>query len=294
MTHIENTWNTPTLKAKFIRGNYFLLTSPPGTPLEMADKKTLKIINRYKEAAINWIQGEEITPQTRRSHTHLLLIMPQAVSIDINEVPDWNYQIVDAITLNTVANYVMKNGNYMCKEEILPTNYANNHPRWRTWQKLVINEPNTERNVICVYDRVGNTGKTFLANWHACRHKGAIIPVMKGYQDFMRMIYGIESDLYFVDIPRAMKKTVLNTLFAAIETAKGGYSYDERYEFKFAFREPPKVVVFCNALPDLDVLSPDRWIFILPNTNERITYVEMKMRVERENEMNKRIKRPRR
>lgn len=284
----RETWTAPQTRANYQKGNYWLLTSPPGQPLHECPTKQREIIEKYKRAAINWVDGLEKTPLTNRYHTHILLIMPEAVYLDINELDTWHYDIVDPTRLEVVANYVKKGGNYTCLEESIPTQYADPLPHWRTWQNMVLTEVNDPRKVVMVYDTVGNTGKSYLSHWFACRHRGALVPIMKGYQDFMRMIYSVDSPIYFVDIPRGLKGSPFRALFSAIETAKNGFSYDDRYEYKYTFRDPPKVVVFSNTLPDLDILSPDRWVFILPPTNERLSYDEMLSRVEQEKQHEKR------
>lgn len=117
MVNRPSTWLTPQIKSKFIRVNYLLITSPPGQPLDQCSVDVIDTVLRYKEAAIQWIEGNEQTPETDRWHTHILLIFPHAVDIDVNELPEWNYTPVSPESLHTVANYVKKNGNYVCKEE---------------------------------------------------------------------------------------------------------------------------------------------------------------------------------
>lgn len=287
----RSTWMSPRPQSNYQKGNYWLITSPPGQPLHECPTKQREIVERYKRAALNWVDGLEKTPLTNRYHTHILLVFPEAIYLDINELETWHYDIVDPTRLDVVSNYVKKSGNYTCLEEQIPSQYLDPLPRWRPWQRMVLEEANDGRKVILVYDSIGNTGKSYLSHWFAVRHRAALIPIMRGYQDFMRMLYSVESPLYFVDVPRGLAGTSYRALFSAIETAKNGFSYDDRYEYKYTFRDPPKIVVFSNTVPDLDLLSPDRWVFVIPEPTERLSYVEMKLRIEQEHENEKRKKR---
>jgi hypothetical protein len=47
--------------------------------------------------------------------------------------------------------------------------------------------------------------------------------------------------------------------YSAVETIKDGYAYDDRYSFKEKVFDCPNIWIFCNVLPDLNLLSMDRW-----------------------------------
>lgn len=158
-----------------------------------------------------------------------------------------------------MVNYCKKTGMYYHRREHLPRNLAEEHPVWRRWQYDVLACANDGRQIVMVYDPLGNTGKTYLTLWHCVRHLAVNIAVVRGYQDVMRSVYGRPSDLYFVDLPRAISKKGLQQLVAALETIKNGYSYDDRYQWQERYQEPPKVVVFSNQIIPFDWLSQDRW-----------------------------------
>lgn len=134
----------------------------------------------------------------------------------------------------------------------------------RPWQQSIIDDAKiwNTRNINMVYCPHGNTGKSTLAGWIRAYGLGRVLPPVNDYKDLLRMVYGIESSsLYIFDMPRSMKKDKLSGFFAAVETIKDGYAYDDRYEFKEKNFDCPNIWIFTNILPELGYLSKDRWIF---------------------------------
>lgn len=119
-----------------------------------------------------------------------------------------------------------------------------------------------EREIDIIYDPQGNHGKTAFVRW-MCVHKlGAQVPFGNDFKDLMQIVMCIgPKPIYFIDMPRAIKKEKLSALFSAIESIKNGYAYDTRYSFKQSYFDPPRVVVFTNNIPELEYLSIDRWQF---------------------------------
>lgn len=62
---------------------------------------------------------------------------------------------------------------------------------------------------------------------------------------------------YLVDIPRALP--VGNEIWAAAESLKDGYAFDDRYSFKYRLMDSPGICFFTNTMPPLQFLSEDRW-----------------------------------
>jgi len=78
---------------------------------------------------------------------------------------------------------------------------------------------------------------------------------------------------YFIDLPRAIRKDKLSGLFSGIETIKGGFAYDPRYEFKSEDFDSPYICVFSNIVPDLSMLSLDRWnIWTINDKHELVKF----------------------
>ncbi len=64
---------------------------------------------------------------------------------------------------------------------------------------------------------------------------------------------------YFLDLPRGMKKDKLGDLDAGIEIIKNGVCYEKLYQAKKIPFDRPRIFVFTNTLPNLELMSMDRW-----------------------------------
>jgi len=131
------------------------------------------------------------------------------------------------------------------------------------WQQKLIDLAidNDDRSIHVVFDPQGGVGKSTLMTYMVTHGKAECIPPMKDHKDIMRMVMNLQkSRCYFVDLPRASDKKHMTNMWAALETVKSGMAYDDRYEFKREFFEPPNIIVFTNVIPDRNLLSEDRWV----------------------------------
>ncbi len=134
----------------------------------------------------------------------------------------------------------------------------------RPWQQHIVDNADVwdTRHINIVYCPEGGTGKSTLCGWLRAYKIGRVLPPTNDYKDLLRMVCGSEkSRLYCFDMPRSLKKEKLHGFFAAIETIKDEYCYDDRYNFKEECFDCPNIWVFTNKLPITDYLSHDRWIF---------------------------------
>lgn len=116
------------------------------------------------------------------------------------------------------------------------------------------------RTINIIYCPNGNQGKSSLVTYMGVYNLGRRIPFANDYKDILRMVCDMPiSRSYLIDMPRAINKDKLNQLYSAIETLKDGYAYDDRYHFKEVYFDCPNIFVFTNKLPDMDLLSTDRW-----------------------------------
>lgn len=123
-----------------------------------------------------------------------------------------------------------------------------------------------DRDVNLILSNKGCDGKTTIA--HICRlfDKGLVIPTINDAERLVASVCDIcmaknirdPSPLFF-DMPRAMSKDRLFGIYSAIESIKSGYLYDLRNKYKEWDIDSPQIWVFCNELPDLSLLSLDRW-----------------------------------
>ena len=132
-----------------------------------------------------------------------------------------------------------------------------------------------KRQVLVVVDPVGNSGKTCFAHhivlFKVCGNEGRFVPPFCNTPDeIMQFVHSIiepQGDYTIVvDLPRTGVLTrMARQMFGALETLKGGYCYDKRYSGKYKYFKPPKMLVFCNDVPDKGLLTGDRWdILTLP------------------------------
>jgi len=73
---------------------------------------------------------------------------------------------------------------------------------------------------------------------------------------------------YLIDMPRGMKKEKLAGFYSGLEALKNGTMYDKRHSFRKRRIDRPQIWVFTNHIPDVTLMSRDRWI-IYQMTEER-------------------------
>lgn len=132
----------------------------------------------------------------------------------------------------------------------------------RPWQERVINMSRIwdPRGIHMIHDPNGNIGKSVLVGYMRCHKLARKLPPLNDYKDVMRCAMDMPvSNCYLFDMPRAMKKDRLGSLYTAIEELKSGYCWDDRYSFKERFFDCPNIFIFANMLPDFTMLSMDRW-----------------------------------
>lgn len=145
----------------------------------------------------------------------------------------------------------------------------------RPFQQHIIDDADVwnTRTINWVYQPEGCVGKSILKTYLRVHKLGRPLPPCNDMKDILRMVHGMPtSRLYIVDLPKAMKKDKLFGLLGAIETVKDGYCYDDRYHFKEKNFDCPNIWVFSNMLPDLGLLSNDRWK--IWNINSKYELVE--------------------
>jgi len=84
------------------------------------------------------------------------------------------------------------------------------------------------------------------------------------------------------DMPRAMNKDRLYQFYAAIETIKDGYAYDDRYHFTEKVFDCPNIWIFTNRMPDTTLLSTDRWKFWEISEKNELVEIDLKEIIENE------------
>lgn len=141
------------------------------------------------------------------------------------------------------------------------------------WQQYIVDNANVwdTRSINILIDTDGNNGKSTLVTYMRAHNIARKLPFCNDYKDVMRMVCDMPtSRCYLIDMPRAINKERLFQLYGAIEEIKSGYAYDDRYKFTEKIFDCPNIWIFCNVVPDLDMLSQDRWKFWNIKDNELI------------------------
>jgi hypothetical protein len=138
---------------------------------------------------------------------------------------------------------------------------------WRPWQRHVLDTierelvvPNS-RVVHWYWETVGNTGKSFLADYLNCKYDTVIADGKKAdiFNQLltMREKYKKRCEVIIVDIPRTNEGWVN---YGTLEALKNRTLVSGKYEGgKVYLPQQPPVVVFANFEPNYMMMSADRW-----------------------------------
>lgn len=139
------------------------------------------------------------------------------------------------------------------------------------WQDTIeqeLQKPST-RGVDVLYDPTGALGKSTFIRYMAQRHQACILPPIKNsttlLQDAASEQISRNTDMkgeikiFLLDLPRGMNQEHMGQVYQAIESIKTGNLWETRYKRTFMMINPPRVFVMTNELPDMKLLSVDRW-----------------------------------
>lgn len=130
------------------------------------------------------------------------------------------------------------------------------------WQKTVEASCDVlqEEDINVIYDPVGCTGKTTVEALCCIHGKGISPPRTTNAKTLMRSLYVIlatknlrEPKAIFVEIPKFTNERQMKAIFLAIQDVKEGRVYASRPVREWFF-ETPTVWVFCNKLPNFELL----------------------------------------
>ena len=116
--------------------------------------------------------------------------------------------------------------------------------------------------VIC---KKGGGGKSTIASLCNIYHNMLDLPPCNDFKEIIQaccdMCYKETRDPkgVFFDLPRAMPQGQLCGIFAGMEQIKKGKLFDFRYKYKEWWIHSPSVWMFTNSVPNLNMLSKDRW-----------------------------------
>lgn len=197
-----------------------------------------------------------------RSRTPLPMenVHPNAWSVTSNENKDEDFYCI--------KEHTRIDGPWSDKDHIvwIPPQYRG--LGLRPWQQQIVDISKVfdTRTIHVVYDPIGNKGKSTLASLVELEGKGLDLPPVNDMTTLVGMACNIcmaKKERYpnpiFMDMPRAIEKSKLYGVYCAIEQMKKGKLYDLRYHYKEWWIASPAIWVFTNKVPDLELLSRDRW-----------------------------------
>lgn len=180
------------------------------------------------------------------------------------------------------SNYELKDGNFYTSLDSEMGVYRFGRLSQLQLDILAHGRKQGNRTITAVVDKVGGTGKTFLARWCALNGKAVYIDGHGKASDIIADAYdiaksGAKMETIIVDLTRNSDQNRAD-LWAAIEEVKNGFLKDRRYAYKEMWIKPPQVFVFSNKEPDWEKLSVDRWdkVFL----NDRGPTIELWHRID--------------
>jgi len=116
------------------------------------------------------------------------------------------------------------------------------------------------RTIDLIWDTKGNIGKSLLSEYLDYEGLAEEVPAFRLMDDIFQWVCSRPvKKSYLIDMPRGMKKDRLGDFYSGIEVIKNGVAYDKRYHAKKIRFDRPRIFVFTNTLPNLSMLSMDRW-----------------------------------
>lgn len=129
----------------------------------------------------------------------------------------------------------------------------------RLWQQkvldMVVTEPDP-RQILWLYDQVGNAGKTYLAR-HLVDKYGAFYTNGGKSVDIVHAYNG--EKIVVFDYVRDAQEYVG---YGIIEQLKNGIMFSPKYESGMKVYDPPHIIVMANFLPESDKFSQDRLVTV--------------------------------
>lgn len=143
-------------------------------------------------------------------------------------------------------------------------------------QKAIIEEVTTQqpdqRRVIYIWDQLGHTGKSAIADHLCFKHDACLVNWMeqKDLLEVMREAAERRCKIYIFDLERTKPAHVNEAaIYNVIEQLKCGRLCVPKYNSKTFWFPKPHVVVFSNQQPSFQYLTQDRF-FVLQTTKEDV------------------------
>jgi len=147
------------------------------------------------------------------------------------------------------------------------------------WQKYLEDEldiPPDDRRIIWYVDTIGHTGKSYYCRYRALA-RGDVVLTSFESRDVATLLKNALSDgswsrnVVIGDIPRSGYGCNKREFYHTIEKIKDGFITASKYQSSTVTFKSPHVVIFSNSLPDIGMMSRDRWdVRDITNIKDRI------------------------
>lgn len=123
------------------------------------------------------------------------------------------------------------------------------------WQENALDKlyDQNDREILWIYDKDGNKGKTHLAKWLMVNQNAYYCSGGKSAD--ISYAYDYQETIVF-DFTRSQQE-IIN--YSIIESFKNGILFSPKYQSTMKVFAPPKIVCLSNFFPDTEKLSADRW-----------------------------------
>lgn len=137
------------------------------------------------------------------------------------------------------------------------------HPL-REWQANlveVLRREGSDREIIFIIDRTGNTGKSWFSKYYSQLMPDKCQILYPGKKADMAYMIDVTRSIFFLDCPRSKQNEFLQ--YDIMEEIKNRMVFNTKYESYMKFLKKNHLVVFMNENPDESKLSADRYKIII-------------------------------
>ena len=140
--------------------------------------------------------------------------------------------------------------------------FRNNMRPWQRWVTEKVTSRADRRDIVWIWEPVGNTGKSYLAKYlhyfHGAILTGGSSEDMKHAIARWKQITNHYPVIIIVNLARI--DNISPAAYKTLESIKDAFFFSGKYDScMVASLHTPHVVVFANKLPDTTAMSKDRW-----------------------------------
>ena len=146
-------------------------------------------------------------------------------------------------------------------------------------ESILENKDSCKINII--FDKIGNTGKSFIADYIHIYEKGYNIYPLNNYIKLVNNIYNIlinnnniDSKLIIFDLPKLISNHKLHNLINFFLQIKKGKLFNSKYIYKKLHFYSPKIWIFCNNINIINYLDKYEYnLWIIDKNKELVKYL---------------------